>query len=300
MLFFKYMTSAVARTVLQNATLRWSTPETLNDPFDIQFDLQIAVDPKKVKRLALDKIWNALQGETRFKAGNILGALLLLARSKSLPGESRFNSKNEFDEYFGPLIEEGIARGSARNAITKIEVRQMMSDVKILCVTKSPKITPMWSHYAEHHKGIVLGFRHIEQLDTIWSQARPVQYVQKMPLLFDDVGLAELMAGSIGIEPSVVLNKLIFTKSSDWSYEQEWRINFGSGRNKLAKFEDLPFHHLELAQVVLGCRIEDDTKQEIISLVKRLYPHAAIFTAAKSVTDFTLDLQPVTTELASS
>jgi hypothetical protein len=38
---FKYVSREVGKLVLANRTLRWSTPGTLNDPYDMQFDLQL-------------------------------------------------------------------------------------------------------------------------------------------------------------------------------------------------------------------------------------------------------------------
>jgi hypothetical protein len=36
MRFFKYVTANTARTILENGTLRWSSPAMFNDPFDIR------------------------------------------------------------------------------------------------------------------------------------------------------------------------------------------------------------------------------------------------------------------------
>src|SRR4051794_34870497 len=44
LVFYKYMSPATAHAVLGNQTLRWSTPGTLNDPYDMQFDLKYEVD----------------------------------------------------------------------------------------------------------------------------------------------------------------------------------------------------------------------------------------------------------------
>jgi hypothetical protein len=62
---YKYMSRQVGRTVLQNRTLRWSTPRTLNDPRDMQIDLRIDVDYAAMKPLVLQKLWDGHYGETR-------------------------------------------------------------------------------------------------------------------------------------------------------------------------------------------------------------------------------------------
>jgi hypothetical protein len=39
--FFKYMNFETAKIVLENRTLRWTTPRTLNDLYDVQIDLRL-------------------------------------------------------------------------------------------------------------------------------------------------------------------------------------------------------------------------------------------------------------------
>jgi hypothetical protein len=42
--FYKYMTAATAKKVLEKSTLRWALPTQFNDPFDVQFDLRVEYD----------------------------------------------------------------------------------------------------------------------------------------------------------------------------------------------------------------------------------------------------------------
>ena len=58
--FFKYMSRDAALATLQNGTLRWSTPPTLNDPFDMQFAFQLRID----KEVARPVRWTLVTGET--------------------------------------------------------------------------------------------------------------------------------------------------------------------------------------------------------------------------------------------
>jgi hypothetical protein len=60
-LFYKYMGAETAHIVLTNQTPRWSTPGTLNDPYDMQFDLRYDIDRNIVRRMALEKLWEAYE-----------------------------------------------------------------------------------------------------------------------------------------------------------------------------------------------------------------------------------------------
>jgi hypothetical protein len=79
---FKFMTAATARIVLANWRLRWSTPRTFNDPFDVQFDLRIDIDRREVRRLALEKMWADLYGPEPGPPANQSGMLIRVMRGR--------------------------------------------------------------------------------------------------------------------------------------------------------------------------------------------------------------------------
>jgi hypothetical protein len=62
----------------------------------------------------------------------------------------------------------------------------------------------LWSHYADRHRGLALGFDVNEQI------LKQVSYVKDRPVLEE-----------INIETA---HRLLFTKYEDWHYEQEARI----------------------------------------------------------------------------
>ena len=73
--FYKYVTTATGRIILENGTLRWSAPAVLNDPFDMQFAFQIPQDLDAVKALATEKYRKHVAGEWLDKPLNNLGRL---------------------------------------------------------------------------------------------------------------------------------------------------------------------------------------------------------------------------------
>lgn len=57
MRLYKYVAPSTARTIISTKTLRWSSPMTLNDPFDMQFAFQFRVNQAKAIAMALEKGW---------------------------------------------------------------------------------------------------------------------------------------------------------------------------------------------------------------------------------------------------
>ena len=94
-----------------------------------------------------------------------------------------------------------------------------------LCLTKSIQNILMWSHYADSHKGFVIGFnteKIINELlvKDIAHDYSQIRYTKKRPVL----------TMYYAIEPTSneaayrVTQNCFFTKSEIWEYEEEWRI----------------------------------------------------------------------------
>src|SRR3979490_3166383 len=77
---FKYVSRKVGELVLTNRSLRWSTPGTLNDPYDMQFDLQVDIDKEALKAAGLRKVWEAWYGDQSVPAANRLGLAIRTLR----------------------------------------------------------------------------------------------------------------------------------------------------------------------------------------------------------------------------
>jgi hypothetical protein len=285
--FYKYMSVGTGRAVLMNKTLRWSTPGILNDPFDIQFDLNFEINRAVVKTATLQKLWDAYNGH-EIRIGNALGVLMAAFR-QSAPGWTR----EKFERELALPLEESFDKGEARLPEINAQVREQMARSKVLCLTTTFDNMLMWAHYAEAHQGLVLRFRNIPELDSPYRMARPIQYLENMPVLMDDEFISDMLSGRISFDPASIMNRLIYTKSSDWAYENEWRIFSGGGRNRDAPYEDCPFGARELDAVIFGCRMSGENKNELIALARNLYPHTQFFQMRQKAAAFKLEMVPV-------
>lgn len=291
MKFYKYMSRSTAELVLKNRTLRWSTPGKLNDPYDMQFDLHIEVDQDKVTLLALDKLWTFFYENHEISDNNMLGTFIKQVRAR-FPKMTR----QQFNMEFGSALRQAMENGLRRLPEVQKETRLLLNKCKILCLSDAPDLVTMWTHYAENHQGIALQFRCIPQLDSPWKEARPVNYVENMPRLVDEQFLSDLLAGNGHFEPKEIINRLIYTKSTDWSLEREWRICFGTGRNSDATFEDLPFHPLELGAIIFGFRMPKEDQKKFIGTAQQAYPNAQLLRVERDEKSFKLFLREIERE----
>lgn len=118
----------------------------------------------------------------------------------------------------------------------------------------------MWSHYADEHKGICLGFRS-ENEDTSDKFYKPrlgrVEYGRSRSVLYSEIldGFRrENLRGA-----HAALDAALYSKAPDWWYEEEWRyIHYQSG----SEYE-LP---AELEEVIFGWR----TPRHVIDIVMKI------------------------------
>ncbi|MEQ8446683.1 MAG: DUF2971 domain-containing protein [Pelagibacterium sp.] len=273
--FFKYMRREVAEIVLTNGTLRWSTPATLNDPYDVQFHLGAIDLTEQTIALATERLWQVYNGDIPPQPTDTPFAAMIrgLRSVTDLP-------KEEFLAEFSPAIKEGFENMLRALPALNAEVASLMADSKLLCLTGTPTNTAMWTHYAEQGQGVVLCLQSMPAIDSPYGMARKVNYVDEVPAWLDEKLLVDMASGLTHLEPAHAMNMLITTKGIDWAYEREWRVSSGAGRNPDAPHEDIPFHKSELAGVIFGPLTPPEDQARLASIAER-YPEAKLYTAAK-------------------
>ena len=120
----------------------------------------------------------------------------------------------------------------------------------LLCFSKSWRNPVLWSHYADEHKGICLGF------DVPESCLHEVKYVAER-LQFEQL-----------VPDEGQLQQLLRTKFKDWGYEAEYRRIVHLHKTCEAdKVHFWPFgSDLELREVVLGarCKVQTEHLEEVL------------------------------------
>lgn len=127
----------------------------------------------------------------------------------------------------------------------------LQSKSGLLCFSRSWRNPVLWSHYADKHKGMCLGF------DINDEYLIPVKY-SKSRMKIDLVELKE--SGKLNEE---LLLRIMRTKYVDWSYEREVRVPVDL--NEIDKTTGLYFYNfsgaMRLAEIIAGalCAISEET-----------------------------------------
>jgi hypothetical protein len=134
--------------------------------------------------------------------------------------------------------------------MTFLETRDDLNREKgLLCFSADWRNPLLWAHYSDKQKGLCLGFEIPEQKgDPENDEIERVRYIER-PEAFPS-NFADLP----GLERSLLVRRILFTKFNDWHYEQEIRV-WGPLQNEEGGLYFLEFDEkLRLKEVIVGQR----------------------------------------------
>lgn len=228
--------------IVESARIRLSTLKKINDPFE----LRIGIDEER----ALITVRN----EHR-KNHEILAQL-----ERALIGHEIPYTKGSVDDILDKFTKLRIS--SHKEQLAKIW-QTYCDKVGIICTSESMDIIQMWSHYADRHKGVVIGIEEEEFIESP-EQLMTVCYRDKMPLLpvmLDQEKFLEYANKHI-------LDSLA-RKQSNWSYEKEVRLYVGLNEESTDGYyyKDIP--STAIREIYLGLEASDDAIQRVKNISQR-------------------------------
>ena len=176
---------------------------------------------------------------------------------------SRYHELNDPYE----LMAANVGPPAIRSAV-KANREGMEKEAGILCFTKEYKRPILWSHYADKHRGVCLGF------DLRDDVAVEVKYVrERVPLVSPD--------GKSAADDETI-NSMLFSKDADWNYEGEVRVHIQLRTVPIVEDGQyfLPLSSdLALQEVILGARCPMPS-ETVRKLVDRCHEGVAVRNAA--------------------
>ena len=214
-IIYRYLSFKRAKDIIETKKLWFSSPNDFNDPYDMDYELiDFSIDRQQAQEFV----------------------------NRNRPGLNR-KERREKARYLIKHKEGFIAHQ-----------KQIFEDAKaktgICCFSRKPDVFLMWSHYANSHKGIVIGFNIAPVRSNPFLMLQPVRYVPKAS------------TKSYHEDKENALSHWILTKSDDWKYEQEIRA-FCFLQNGLIGF-DINC----IKQVYIGCKTSEDDTFSILSSLK--------------------------------
>lgn len=228
---YKYMNIETALCFIKNFQLSFKSPSIFNDPYDCYDGLIKFGKVNSINRKSL--INHTFSNLNRSARRNKLKKLKKIIKDKEI-----------CDKY-----KELLPIELQKNGIT--------------CFSEIPNNLLMWSHYAESHKGICVGFKLQDifltfQKDTNYKVAvLKVKYTEDLKPVdyFNNQNLS-------------ILNCLR-TKSINWEYEKEVRLILSQIQFDETKRKYFPIDKNSIAIIYFGSRINSDILKSISQECKK-------------------------------
>lgn len=265
MTLYKYLHPARVE-VLENLQVRFTQPGALNDPFELK--------PRFETLISQAELLASMPKEPVD-----LRSMIELAYSL-LPPESKTTISLEFATQ---KLEEFMASDEARQATASAlraaldsmtdaaqPARESIFDalnrnVGILSLSEICDNELMWSHYADSHRGFVIGF---DETHNFFNRRRTENdefyFVRKVQYSDDPSASMSNVDG----------DALLTSKGTKWEYEREWRMLLPLRDSTKSITIDGDEIHLfsfppeAVSRIILGAKASSVTQQNILKAIK--------------------------------
>ena len=280
MVYYKYAGDSGFH-ILEDLRLKITPPNEFNDPFEITPRSKFAVTLEtQLERVRTNPESYRAVYEEMHRDGMFWGTFEQFIAG--LPNALR----RDFDEY----------RKLSKKELEAYDMRCLDDASKhfgILCLSKTSNSIPMWSYYANHHRGVVFGF-------DVNKIGQPVT---------GPCGLVAYRKQRAKNNPYVPRSlgdylRLIFTKSHEWKHEHEYRRVFqlsslisASPKDDGVKSFFWNISGDAIREIIFGCRVSDELKSKIcreIERRKRTFGHIRLLRCIKHHSKFELKIVPET------
>lgn len=281
-ILYRYHKASDWNHIFEKRTLRFSRLSKFNDPFE----------GKPSTNLVYNTSEKAGIGYRQFEER------LLAQRGMSLypsaPGISNFLlNQASFAVLSGNVAKknERYLRKGFHNILTN-------KNYGALCLTENITNILMWAHYAEAHRGFIIGFNVeniFSDLEGLKKDLSEINYVEKRPSLSMD----DIIDNGDTEERLEFFKKCFFTKSVLWEYEQEWRLLISFLRNDGSNVDELiPLSPLSVAYVIFRMEMSEDTIKEKCRNVRSTeeYSHVKLKRAIMHDTDYAVVIEDINDE----
>jgi len=296
---YKYLSFNGLCSILESGSIRLSKPTAFNDPFDTNLQDGFANDKKvffeDLKKGFLDFIESDFDFSSLSADAPSRDKLFFIHQSlKQASLDEKTQSRQQLlDTPVEDLFDLGKMEQVLHETISFI--RQSFESDGIFCSSADYRNLLMWAHYTESHKGAVIEFSPSVEKHSFFLASKPVVYSNERPVLYSSA--QELIHHTFCMSNKesgrALMDKLVFTKGSDWQYEQEYRLYIPLCMKDGQSYKFLLFHPEELTGIFLGCRMNQPNIEKTIKAAYAFNPSVTVFKATPSPRHYSLAFQRI-------
>lgn len=284
---YKYISPDLWDKILKEKQIRFTQPSVFNDPFEMQpFYESFAEDAEVQKHI------NEPETKTILEE-------LLLEQYPNMPAEVQNLVPVEFLKSFAAIVSPFAVDNAPAvldgltSAISKGFYTGFNENIGVLSLSEKRDDLLMWAHYAQNHKGLVVGFdsehkyfhQQLSPSDE-FRYVRKVHYSKNRP--------------TIRLTTIEDVTGIFLTKSEEWTYEYEWRIMRplpDATETKVINGESIHLFSFPpdcVTEVILGYRMSPELKKEILEYLSsdKQYSHVKKYVVLLDEREFKLNIIP--------
>jgi Protein of unknown function (DUF2971) len=279
MKLYKYL-SPDRICVIRDCTIRFTQYGDFNDPFELNPNIDKIAEESEIRKIVDRDFVQIIEEE--YDKNPIISAYISKESFIQLAESQKEHVKNGVLGMEPELV--GLIPAMLQKATNSL--------LGALSLSEIPNHELMWSHYANEHRGYVIGFDSEHQFfnqkknDTDeLRHLRKINYRERPPVI-------NLMKTS-GAE-------LFFVKSLKWKYESEWRMLMPlADSSRIIEKQPYPVHLFNfpigsVTEIIFGERMSVQDKEIIKSLVNdRKYQHIKLCQARLDNASFEIVITPV-------
>ncbi|MDZ4251787.1 MAG: DUF2971 domain-containing protein [Sulfuritalea sp.] len=246
---YKYFNAEVGLKVLETGLIRFSPARAFNDPFEMKPNIIGLAPSDQLDESMREKNPDVIKDEYEKSHVCIKSAMpfeeYLRFRTEPIPGIQAGVTTSA--QWLSPFLRMAL------------EERIEMS-IGVLCLTDSDRNLTMWAHYADSHKGVVIGFdtSHAFFSSNDAGSGQPchlkeVTYCDRPKLTFSGLRAEDIF----------------LTKGEDWSRENEWRMFAGLSAGKVEVTKEgeeihlFAYPHESVTKIIVGCRASSEVSDGV-------------------------------------
>lgn len=170
----------------------------------------------------------------------------------------------------------------------------------------------MWSHYGNGHRGVAIEFdADLLSKSVLEKQKRlgnkdvnidevlfEINYTTEVPKITGESIFQFVMNDTESSDEKAwersdlakIIKQIVRSKSLEWAIENEWRLMWHNDETK-AKVQRVNIQSECVVAIYLGCLIDSNAKDNLISETKQNFPKAKIFDGKKAKGEFALGFE---------
>ncbi|MHB1186639.1 DUF2971 domain-containing protein [Thiobacillus sp.] len=278
--FYKYASPTAALAILRSKKVRYSSPLSFNDPFDVQSGLHFDFDMDTLHDRVLERIYQLASAPEAplVDDKDAWGQVVLVAR-KYYPTHGF--DRERWEKLTGPSFNQLVQAIKKTQREYQEHWREvLLPGIRVFCVSEEKDNLLMWAHYAKDHKGCVFEFWSLPEEDNPLSVARRVNYVDAPLPFYSEGEWLDDLVGIKKLDSHGLYRRYAYAKSKHWSYEREWRVWYPLADTS-GEYDEMPIRSSELRAIYIGCKASREFIEDIVPILRRSFPEARVYQATK-------------------